>query len=203
MFNAYEETINVPLVVSNPLLFSEPATVDAPASLCDVLPTMAALAGAECSGDGITGRDLTPVLAHAARPDEARVAASGIDFGAVASHSEPAESVQEFTHFTFDDHQSGSAYVDVNPQPNRIRAVRSPEAMYAVYVDPAGEESPQFELYDMRRDPDQVANLVDRSSGRVLSRRDQELRDRMHAALLAEMDRCGTTLPVDPPGARS
>ena len=39
-FNAYEETINVPLVVSNPVLFSEPAETDALASLVDVLPTM-------------------------------------------------------------------------------------------------------------------------------------------------------------------
>ena len=72
--------------------------------------------------------------------------------------------------------------------------------MYAVYVDPTGEQPPQFELYDMRRDPNQVVNLVDRSTGSVLSRRDQGLRDRMHEALLSEMDRCGTTLPIEPPG---
>ena len=33
MFNAYDETINVPLVVSNPVLFSEPAVSGAPAFL--------------------------------------------------------------------------------------------------------------------------------------------------------------------------
>jgi len=201
MFNAYEETINVPLVVSNPVLFSQPATVEAPASLCDILPTLAALAGADCAEDGVKGRDLTPVLAHAAQPEELRLAEIPIDFSAVVSHADPVESVQKFTHFTFDDHQSGSAYIDVNPQPNRIRAVRSPEAMYAVYVDPTGGEPPQFELYDMKRDPDQVANLVGRSTGRVLAGRDQEFRDRMHAALLSEMERCGTTLPVEPSGA--
>jgi hypothetical protein len=70
--------------------------------------------------------------------------------------------------------------------------------MYAVYVDPSGVEHPEYELYDMTRDPDQVANLVDRSTGRVLCRNDQALRDRMHGALLAEMDRCGTHLPVEP-----
>jgi arylsulfatase A-like enzyme len=68
MFNAYEETVNVPLVVSNPVLFTEPAEVDAPASLCDILPTLAAVAGVDCSGDGVRGRDLTPVLAGAATP---------------------------------------------------------------------------------------------------------------------------------------
>ena len=72
--------------------------------------------------------------------------------------------------------------------------------MYAVYVDPSGAQPPQFELYDMERDPDQMANLVDRSTGRVLSRRDHGLHERMHKALLSEMERCGTTLPVEPPG---
>jgi arylsulfatase A-like enzyme len=200
MFNAYEETVNVPLVVSNPVLFTEPVSVTAPASLCDILPTMAAIAGVDTSGDGVTGRDLTPVLAHAAVPDESRLATAGVDFGAVAAHEAPAESVQEFTHFTFDDHQSGSAYIDVVPQPNRVRSIRTPGAMYAVYVDPSGAEPPQFELYDMERDPDQMANLVDRSTGRVLNRADRELRDRMHGALIAEMERCGTTLPVEPAG---
>jgi hypothetical protein len=52
----------------------------------------------------------------------------------------------------------------------------------------------------MERDPDQVANLVDRSTGRVLSRRDRDLRDRMHEALVSEMERCGTTLAIEPAG---
>lgn len=203
MFNAYEETVNVPLVVSNPVLFTEPVSVEAPASLCDILPTLAAVAGADCSADGVRGRDLTPVLAHAATPDEARLGSLAVDFSAVAAHPSPAGSVQEFTHFTFDDHQSGSAYTDVAPQPNRIRSVRTPGAMYAVYVDPAGDRPPQFELYDMERDPDQVSNLVDRSTGRVLSRRDDELRGRMHEALLSEMERCGTIMPVEPAGGPS
>ena len=45
-FNAYEETIHVPLVVSNPVLFPRPAETDALASLVDLLPTIATIAGA-------------------------------------------------------------------------------------------------------------------------------------------------------------
>src|SRR4029079_19816072 len=44
-FNAYEETIHIPLVVSNPVLFPHPAHSDALVSLVDVLPTIAGLAG--------------------------------------------------------------------------------------------------------------------------------------------------------------
>ena len=57
-FNAYEETINVPIVVSNPVLFPEPAETDALAALIDLLPTIAALAGAERRAAACTGRDL-------------------------------------------------------------------------------------------------------------------------------------------------
>ena len=39
VFNAYEETLRVPLVISNPLLFPEPVRTDALASLIDVVPT--------------------------------------------------------------------------------------------------------------------------------------------------------------------
>ncbi|HNA23181.1 MAG TPA: sulfatase-like hydrolase/transferase [Solirubrobacterales bacterium] len=165
MFNAYEETVNVPLIVSNPQMFPEARRTNAPASLCDVLPTMAELAGADTEGLELRGRSLVPVL------------------------KEEAESVQEGTLFTYDDHQSGTAYRDVTPGANRIRAWRTPEATYAIYLNPHGGP-PEFELYDRTRDPDQVNNLVDRDSGRAINPADRELLEKMRAGLKAEMRRC-------------
>jgi arylsulfatase A-like enzyme len=165
MFNAYEETLNVPLIVSNPQLFPEPRRTSAPASLCDVLPTMADLAGVDTSGDEIRGRSLVPVL------------------------KEEADSVQEGTLFTFDDHQSGTAYRDVTPGANRIRAWRTPDATYAIYLNPHGGP-PEFELYDRNLDPDQTNNLVNRDTGRALNPADRELLEKMRAGLKAEMRRC-------------
>ncbi|MBK5110316.1 MAG: sulfatase-like hydrolase/transferase [Thermoleophilia bacterium] len=183
MFNAYDETINVPLVISNPILFSEPAASEAPASLCDILPTLASIAGVDTSGDGVRGRDLTPVLAAESKPDRNRLASSGLAWSAVSEHPEPARSVQEFSYFTFDDHQSGTAYRDVVARPNQIRAVRSPEAMYAVYLDESGGKDPEYELYDMKADPDQIRNLVDRDSGEVIDSGYQDLLERTRTAL--------------------
>jgi len=182
-------------VVSNPVLFPEPVVTDAPASLCDLLPTFAALAGVDASGDGITGRDLTPVLAEAAAPDPGRVAAAPVVLDPVAAHPEPAASVQDEVLFTFDDHQAGSAFADVAPQPNRIRAVRNRDAMYAVYFDPSGAEDPQYELYDMTRDPDQVRNLVYRDTGRPRLPGDRALLERMRGALESAAARAGAYLP--------
>lgn len=169
MFNAYEETLNVPLIISNPVLFPEARETAAPASLCDLLPTMAELAGVDIGSDGVRGRSLAPVLRG------------------------ERDSVQEGTLFTFDDHQSGSAYRDVAPQPNRIRAWRTPEATYAEYVDPTGGTAPEYELYDMTRDPLQTINLVDRDTGEVRDPGDRELLERMRKGLRAEADRCGVS----------
>lgn len=165
MFNAYEETVNVPLIVSNPRLFPEPRLTSAPASLCDVLPTMAEIAGVDTSGLELRGRSLVPVLKN------------------------ETESVQDGTLFTYDDHQCGTAYRDVNPGANRIRAWRTPDATYAIYLHPNGGP-PEFELYDRRRDADQVRNLVDRDSGRALDPADRELLLSMREGLMGEMKRC-------------
>lgn len=167
MFNAYEESLNVPLIISNPELFPEPRETEAPASLCDLLPTMADLAGIDIGGDGVRGRSLGPILRG------------------------EAERVQEGSLFTFDDHQSGSAYRDVTPPPNRIRAWRTPTATYAEYVDPAGGTPPEYELYDMTRDPLQAINLVDRDTGEAKHPADRELLRSMRAALREELERCG------------
>jgi len=196
MFNAYDETINVPLIFSNPVLFPEPVKSSAPVSLCDVLPTMAAIAGVDVSADGMKGQDLTPVLAHASSPGKKRLKASPVDFDPVAGHGSPVESVQDEVFFTFDDHQSGSAFRDVIAPPNRIRAVRSAEAMYAIYLDETADEPPQYELYDMTRDPDQVKNLVDRHSGLARDPADRQLLEKMRESLSDACVRAGASLPT-------
>lgn len=191
-FNAYEETIHVPLVVSNPTLFPKRTESDALASLIDVMPTIARIAGASLDGGGsggVQGRDLSPVLAHRAAPDDERLRAAGVDFDAVARHATPAPSVQDEIHFTYDDHQAATALQDVAGQPNRIRAVRTGTHKLAVYFDPEGRAPAEYELYDLERDPDERDNLVDRMSGEALAAADRgrrsELGERLRSLLLA------------------
>ena len=188
-FNAYDETIRVPLVFSNPRLFTEAAESDRPVSLCDVLPTIASLAGVDTTGDGITGRDLSGLLASEARSPIFPGMTSGVD-----ESGEPDPGDRDPAHFTYDDHQSGTAYTNVSPQPNRIRAVRSKEAMYAVYLDPFDPDNREYELYDLGRDPLQVRNLVDVATGVVVDPADEPLRAEMAERLEAAMDRHGTRL---------
>ena len=164
-FNAYEETINIPLVVSNPVLFPRPAYSDALVSLVDLLPTIATVAGTGLDGQA-KGRDLAPILAKHAAPENERLRRSTVDLGVLAAHPSPSDSVQDEIHFTYDDHQAATALQDVPGQPNRIRAVRTAEAKFALYFDPAGKRSAEYEMYDLKRDPDESRNLLDRSTGR-------------------------------------
>ena len=175
MFNVYEETIRVPLVISSPALFEGPVETGALASLVDVFPTLATLAGADISACDVRGRDLTPIVARHASPGAEMLAGVA-----------PAGSVRESIHFTYDDHQAGTAFKNVSGQPNRIRAVRDARMKYAVYFDPSGGAAPEYELYDLERDPLEVDNLAHGAP-----RRRAEMAEQL-AAVAAE---CGTDLP--------
>jgi arylsulfatase A-like enzyme len=193
MFNVYEETINVPLVFSNPVLFPKSTRTDALASLVDVLPTVLRVAGHEAP-DGLRGKDLTPILADAAAPNAGPQSSNGdaIDFSAISAHPSPAPSVREAVHFTYDDHQAATAMQNAPGQPNRIRSVRTTEAKYAVYFDPEGRAQPEYELYDLTRDPYEVVNLLDVHSGAPRSAAAARLQGELSGLLDEQMDACRT-----------
>ena len=190
-FNVYEETINVPLVVSNPVLFPRGSETDALASLVDVLPTMLEVGGVEAPR-GLRGRDQTPVLAQAAAPDRELLRLAGVDLSTVTEHASPAPSVRDSIHFTYDDHQAGTAMTEAPGQPNRIRAIRTPTAKYAFYFDPNGQKPTEYELYDLERDPLEVENLLAVRSGEPRDNAAATLRSELAERLEGAMDECGT-----------
>jgi arylsulfatase A-like enzyme len=192
MFNAYEETIHVPLVFSNPVLFQRAAATEALASLVDVVPTVLSLAGVH-GRDGLRGRDLTPILGEWASPEAERLRRCGVDLSTVSEHPHQAPSVQDAVHFTYDDHQAATALQDVSGQPNRIRCVRDRRMKYAFYFDPRGRAPTEYEMYDLERDPNEQENLVDRFSGEAIRSGDRAARHRLGERLEALMENCGTS----------
>jgi arylsulfatase A-like enzyme len=140
MFNAYEEALRVPFVVSGPALFDGPASSDALVSLVDLVPTLVGLGGGDVDGS-VDGFDLGPVLRG------------------------ERDAVRDAVLFTYDDHQAGTAFQEAPGQPNRIRCMRDQRWKYAIYVDPHGRVAPEYELYDLESDPDEALNLVDKRSG--------------------------------------
>jgi choline-sulfatase len=162
MFNAYEESLRVPLVFSNPRMFPEPRATDAVAGLIDLVPTLASLCGVEAPAR-LPGADLSPVIEGS------------------------ADAVQDAAYFVYEDHKAGTAFENVVPQPNRIRCVRERGWKYAVYVDPSGSAASEYELYDLASDPHETHNLVDRSSGAARDRAHEDERRRLHEKLVAAM----------------
>jgi choline-sulfatase len=130
-YNAYRETLSIPLIVSNPRLYPEPQVTDSFAGLIDLAPTLAAVGGApEPQRYGFKGHDLTPIL------------------------SDPKAGVQAVLHFTYED--------DVFPVKgaNFLRAIVEERWKYAVYYDPFNGAPPEYELYDLVRDPLEMKNLA-------------------------------------------
>jgi choline-sulfatase len=136
-FNVYEETMRVPLIFSNPAFFPEPVRCEHPASLVDLVPTLAGLARVT-PPPGLRGTDLSPLL---------RDPGSG--------------PVQDEVLFTFDDMHAGTGKVkEIVPAAGRIRCIREPGWKYARYFHAEGSFPAEYEMYDLTADPDELENLA-------------------------------------------
>ncbi len=193
MFNAYEETIRVPLVFSNPLLFPRAVSTDAPASLVDLVPTLLSIAGAPLSGT-LDGVDLSGVLAEAARPDRDATAAAQVELDGVLG-AERTAGAREHVLFTYDDHQAGTARQEAPGQPNRVRCIRDGRFKYAAYLDPAGRAAPEHELYDLEADPLEVRNLLERDTAYPRTTAAARELQRLRALVTEEAAKTGTAVP--------
>src|SRR5439155_13645794 len=87
-FNFYEETLRIPLVYSNPLLYRKPHSVKGLVSHVDFLPTLASLLDA---------------------PATARADWQGIDYSTTVLDAQESF-IQDYIVFTYDDFQSGQAH---------------------------------------------------------------------------------------------
>jgi choline-sulfatase len=130
-YNAYEETLSVPLIVSNPRLYPERVSTDSFVGLVDVLPTLASAADApEPEQYGFEGRDFSPIL------------------------EDPKAAVQDVHHFTYEDDEfpvKGAGF---------IRSVVEEDWKYAVYYDPFTGAPNEYEMYDLANDPLELRNLA-------------------------------------------
>ena len=142
-FNAYEETIAMPLVFSNPDMYKQERRSQQIVSHVDLLPTLASLVDA---------------------PSEARSPDwQGIDYSEHVLGVRP-EPTQDHVVFTFDDWQSGQSQGPYIPAPNHIVAIRERRWKLAKYYDETGKKPTQWEMYDLKKDPLERWNLAHRPS---------------------------------------
>ncbi len=140
-FNFYEEAARVPLVYSNPKLFPDPITTDALVSHVDFLPTLASLAAA---------------------PKAARSNWQGVDYSKLVLAPRRAKPVQDYVVFTYDDVQSGQKNGPYPKAPNHIISIREGRWKLAKYYGVGNEKkvAPQWEMYDLKRDPQEKHNIA-------------------------------------------
>ena len=138
-FNFYEEATRVPLVYSNPKLFPAAAKTDALVSHVDFLPTLASLAAA---------------------PKSARASWQGVDYSELVLHPSSNRSAQDYVVFTYDDYQSGQSKPPYPKAPNHIVSIREGRWKLAKYYDAKGKKPPQWEMYDLKRDPLEKRNIA-------------------------------------------
>jgi arylsulfatase A-like enzyme len=170
--NSYQETINVPLIVSYPGVFP-PGKTDSFASLIDLVPTISDIIGCDPNNpkkpykpyrntgtdkdkDKIKGYSLKPIL-------EARVGPRG---------NKIAEGVRKnIMFFTEDLEYFFKEYLDIDNAfdtiPGKIRGIRTKDHegdwMYAVYFNNmtvTRVRQFQYEMYNLDVDPGQLTNLA-------------------------------------------
>jgi len=165
-FNVYEETLRVPLIISNPHLCPGPRRSDAPASLVDLMPTIATLCHAEPPA-GLRGADLTPIIED---PEHGPV--------------------QDHVLFTFDDTRASAAsFKEPVAAANRIRAIREARFKYARYFHADGAFPEEHEMYDLQEDPLELHNLAHPEHPRYAEPAVVAERERLAAKLAAAEDR--------------
>ncbi len=142
-FNFYEETLRVPLVYSNPNLYTRPHRSDALVSHVDLLPTLANLVKA---------------------PQSARANWEGVDYSKQVLRPARERSSQDYVVFTYDDYQSGQPHGPYPKAPNHIVSIREKRWKLAKYYDANPDKKkrvrPQWEMYDLKRDPLEKRNLA-------------------------------------------
>jgi arylsulfatase A-like enzyme len=138
--NAYQETMNVPLVISNPLLFPEGQCVDQLVGLVDIMPTLASIIGlsdAQKALFSFKGIDFSPVLLNAQSP------------------------TQPSMLYTYDDGVTADEI-------GYIRTLVKADYKFSVYYQtadgtPTGAIQPatfQYELYNLLNDASEMNNLL-------------------------------------------
>ena len=176
-FNMYEESLKIPLVYSNPKLFPKPRTSSALVSHVDFLPTLAGLFAA---------------------PSSAQADWTGVDYSDIVLSSK-AKPVQDYVMFTYDDFQAGQSTGPYVVEPNHIVAIREERWKFARYYDPTGSTDQEYEMYDLKNDPNEKVNLCAPNYKRTSSQQKQykRLKDKLTSVekkRLAPL--AGTQVPI-------
>jgi len=159
-FQMYEETIRIPLIYSNPIIWPKGQKCDQMVSHVDLLPTLASLMG-------------DPVAPATTR---------GVDYSRLVRNPK-GKAVQSYLVFQNEDFQSGFNQMLV-PPPQRILGIREKDWKLAKYYAIAPQEgTPEYEMYDLKYDKLEVKNLTHPSNIKKMTDRQKRAFARLKAKL--------------------
>ena len=163
---AYEEVMNVPLIISWPGHLPTGVTTEAMASNVDVMPTLAALAGIR-SGNYMAGTDLSPVLRNPATAEVRDHILYHVDWEIAFTVGKKADETAIYENSS------------------HIRAIRNKDWKYALYFSPK-TQTEEHELYNLKEDPLEMTNLANNPGyakklkelrGRLMEREEQLVKE--------------------------
>ena len=168
-YNAYEETIRIPMTFSSKALWPKGGSTDAFAGLVDILPTLSELVGApEKFQSSFRGKSLCKILEN------------------------PNESVQDAIHFTYDD-----VFLPDLEIPSHIRTIRTRDYKYSVYFNPGYIPSGggfEYELYHLNADTTKQNQEVNNLAySKPLTPELRNIWESLHDDLTRMMEQLGTT----------
>jgi choline-sulfatase len=135
MFNVYEETIHIPLIIS-PTSSRPGREASQLVSTIDLIPTIAGLLNVD-PPKGIQGKDLSPIVFDV-----------------------PLDNERTEVLFTFDDFRVEANRPSAVAAADRIRCVRTKEWKYARYFHADSSYKEEYEMYDLINDPLETNNLA-------------------------------------------
>ncbi len=193
---AYEEAIRVPMVISSPLLNKDKSNmreIQQPTSSIDFAPTVLALAGYDQAEvlpqmEAIHGASVAKPFAGADLSSHIKGTNSGEILGSDGTRREGVffmtnDMITERGDDPEDPKPLQYAMFEANVrkrideglcltegpvrQPNNVRALCTGDWKIVRYVDPAGFEADEWELYSLTTDPIEEINLVDYRTGEI------------------------------------
>lgn len=157
-YNCYEESINVPFVVSNPIAFPTSRETSALSSHIDIVPTLSSLLriNTDIVSPHCQGIDLTPILDNNNNSNNMNnkltISSLNGETTSISNDSDGDVGVQSRIHFTYDD-------ISARGLPSIVRCIRKQQYKYAVYYTKDGQDA-DWELYDLVNDPLENTNLA-------------------------------------------
>lgn len=206
-YQAYEETIHVPLIFSNPKVFRTGQQTDSMASLIDIAPTILSLAGIELpkpgSPDRLRGHDLSEILKDPntkVQDDILYVTNDDIVGTVFEKFKEPK--LPNATKWQGERPFERKFRLEIQEELMAMNALQAPRFLRTIVTSEGWKltrytmdennvthlEEDVYEMYNLNADPPEMNNLMAPHFSKEYNAKFEELKERLDQLLLRKYD---------------